>query len=265
MAVVFLLAHFDDEYCATPLILEARSKGEACWFLYVADYRKPAAARRRAQETRRFVRGLGLDPARVLHVGAGCGAWDGRVAEALESALARVREALRNIGPVTRIVTPAWEGGHPDHDCCAAMAAIVAAELGGAVLLHQFGLYNGRRFPRPFYRACSPLPENGPETRVPIGAGAWIRWIAAVGCFPSQTWNWLGLWPSMFMTFATRGGFAFQALDPARILERPHAGRLHYEWMFKTPYARVRAAVDEALAQSPGRATIMKKPATISP
>lgn len=265
MATVFLLAHFDDEYCALPLILQAEAAGEPCWFLYVADYRKAAMAARRLAETRAFLRAFGVPPERAIHVGAGSGVFDGQVAAGIGPALAAVRAALADLPPATRFVVPAWEGGHPDHDSCAAMASVLAAEAGCEVL--QFGLYNGRKFLRPLYRACSPIPENGPVIRVPIPARQWLAWIAAVRFFPSQTWNWLGLWPSMFMTFAERGGFACQRLAPARIRERPHDGRLHYEWMFKTPYATVRAAVDGLLAapQSPGRARIRKKPRVMNP
>jgi LmbE family N-acetylglucosaminyl deacetylase len=262
MSVVFLLAHFDDEYCALPLILEALAAGQACWFLYIADYRDPQNAAVRLAETRAFLGRFGVPAERAIHVGAGSGVYDGQVCDGILPSLARLRAALARI-PVRRIVTPAWEGGHPDHDCCAAMASILGRELAATVL--QFGLYNGRKALRPFYRACSPLPENGLAVGVPLKAGQWLAWFAAVRFFPSQTWNWLGLFPSMFLTFAERRGFAVQTLSPERIRERPHAGRLHYEWMFKTPYARVRAAVDAALAaQRPGRARIRKKPASIS-
>jgi LmbE family N-acetylglucosaminyl deacetylase len=263
MSVVFLLAHFDDEYCALPLILEVLAAGQACWFLYVADYRDPANAAVRLAETRAFLNRFGVPAERILHVGAGSGVMNGRVCEGILPSLARLRAALARVGPVGRLVTPAWEGGHPDHDSCAAMASILGKELNATVL--QFGLYNGRKVMRPFYRACSPLPENGPEIGVPLKARQWLAWLAAVRFYPSETWNWLGLYPSMFLTFAERRGFAVQTLTPDRIRERPHAGRLHYEWMFKTPYARVRAAVDAALAaQRPGRARIRKKPASIS-
>jgi LmbE family N-acetylglucosaminyl deacetylase len=167
------------------------------------------------------------------------------VIDGLEPLLAALRQTLAGLPAVTRFVTPAWEGGHPDHDACALLAARLAAELGGRPIA-QFGLYTGRRFPWPLYRACSPIPENGPATPVRISPREWLRWMAAVRFFPSQAWNWLGLWPAMFLTFASQG-FAVQALAPERVRERPHAGRLHYEWMFRTPYERVRARADALL------------------
>jgi LmbE family N-acetylglucosaminyl deacetylase len=267
MAVAFLLAHFDDEYCALPLILQARAAGEACWFLYVADYRDPRTAARRLAETRAFLASLGVEPGRTIHVGAGSGVLDGQVVKGLDIALARAREALSDLPPVVRFVAPAWEGGHPDHDCCAALAVRLAAERGG-MPVQQFGLYNGRWPMKPLYRACAPIPENGPEVRLALSPRQWLAWIAAVRFFPSQTWNWLGLWPAMFLTFLVRGGFAAQSLSSERIRERPHAGRLHYEGMFRTPYETVRNAVDGMLTapapQRPGRARTRRKPTVIS-
>ena len=58
---------------------------------------------------------------------------------------------------------------------------------------------------------------------------------------------WLGLWPAMFWTYWRRG-FGVQRLAPDRVRERPHAGPLLYERMFKVPYAEVRAAADAFLA-----------------
>lgn len=242
MAVVFLLAHFDDEYCALPLILEAQAAGSACRFVYVADYASAADGRRRLAETRAFLARYDIPPEAVIHAGAGTGALDGQVVRHLSAALPAVRAA---VGRAERMVTVAWEGGHPDHDACAAMATVIAGELG--VPVDQVGLYNGRRIVRPLYRACWPLPQNGPERRIRLSPRQWARWTAGVLFFPSQAWNWLGLWPAMFLTFALRGGFACQRLEPARIRERPHPGRLHYEWMFRTPYEEVRARIDEML------------------
>ena len=41
MAVVYIFAHFDDEYCALPLVAQGVAAGEDQWFLYVADYARP--------------------------------------------------------------------------------------------------------------------------------------------------------------------------------------------------------------------------------
>lgn len=243
MAVVYILAHFDDEYGAWPLVQARARAGADQRFLYVADYAGPAMAATRLAETRAMLADLAIDPAAVRHVGAGTGALDGKVYAALPAALEALRAALADIS-VERIVTLAWEGGHPDHDACAFLAVRLAAELPGRPQIEQFALYQGRGLPGSLFRGCAPIPENGPVERVAVRASDWARYLAAVRFFPSQWRAWLGLWPAMFATFLLRGGYAHQRLDPRRVRQRPHAGPLLYENMFGVPYQTVREALD---------------------
>jgi LmbE family N-acetylglucosaminyl deacetylase len=250
MTVLYILAHFDDEYCAWPLVRAAAREGREQRFLYVADYRTPELAARRFAETRRFLAHLGVDPAEALHVGAGTGALDGRVYAAIEAAYAAVRAAAPK--DIDKIVCTAWEGGHMDHDICALIAATLAAERGRPPI-ETISLYNGPRLPGPMFHGAAPLPQNGPVRRVRVSLAEWFAWMAAVRFFPSQARTWAGLWPAMFWSYAWRG-FGVQTLDPARVRERPHAGALFYERMFKVPYAEVRTAADGFLSRAPGPA-----------
>jgi LmbE family N-acetylglucosaminyl deacetylase len=245
MTVVYVLAHFDDEYCALPLIRRAAAQGREQLFVHVADYRDPHLATRRHRETLAFLAAQGVAAASQIHLGAGSGWWDGELWRHAGAAYTALKAAVP--GPIERVVVPAWEGGHPDHDVCAALGVKLAAERGAAPV-DQIALYQGKGLPWIFYRACSPLAENGPAHEMRLGAGEWARWLAAVGAFPSQLKAWSGLLPAMAMTFARQGTFRYQSLDPARIGERPHDGGLLYERMFKTPYAEVRAAVDRLAA-----------------
>jgi LmbE family N-acetylglucosaminyl deacetylase len=249
MAVAYVLAHFDDEYFAEPLIREQLRAGEDLWFFYVADYRTPALAERRHGESRRYLAHLGADPGRALHTGGGTGAQDGAVHRALAPAYAALAAAAVRAGPIRQVVTTAYEGGHMDHDCCAALASALAREHGAP--LEQFSLYNGLGAPAPLFRAARPLPQNGPVRRVAVQG--WARWMAGVRFFPSQARTWMGLWPMMYASLLA-GGFGVQGLEPARLAERPHAGQLLYERMFGVAYAEVRAALDEFASCGPGPA-----------
>ena len=241
MTIVYVLAHFDDEYCALPLVRRAVAQGREQLFVHVVDYRNPKMAVRRRRETEAFLAGQGVPASAVLHLGAATGWFDGELHRHAGPAYEALKRAVP--GPVERVVVPAWEGGHPDHDICAAMGVKLAAERGGAPV-DQVCLYQGKDLPWILYRASSPLAENGPAREVRLSAGEWARWLAAVGAFPSQLKAWSGLLPGMAMTFARQGCFRYQTLDPKRIGERPHAGGLLYERMFSTPYPVVRAAVD---------------------
>jgi len=249
MATVYVLAHFDDEYAALPLLLRDRREGNSPWLLYVADYASPALANRRLGETRRLITSLGLDPQRVVHVGAGTGVLDGAVHEGLETAHTALAAMLATVGRVERFVVGAWEGGHHDHDACAALTVALARQVSPPIPIEQFSLYNARRAPSPLFRAGAPIPENGPRLKIVLTPGEWFRYAAAVRFFPSQAKTWLGLWPGMFASFLLGGGYHYQSLDPRRISERPHSGPLLYERMFKTPYETVRARLEAFLSR----------------
>jgi LmbE family N-acetylglucosaminyl deacetylase len=241
MTIVHIFAHFDDEFCAWPLIHRALAEGREQRFIHVVDYGSARLAATRRAETVAFLTSQGLPAGSELHLGAGTGWQDGELHRHIEPAYAALKAAVT--GPVERIVCPAWEGGHPDHDVCAALAVRLAADLGG-VPVDQIGLYQGKGLPWIFYRAVTPLSENGPVREIRLKLSEWGRWLAAVRAFSSQFKAWSGLLPAMIATYALQRGFHYQALDPARIGMRPHAGRLLYETMFKTPYGVVRQAVD---------------------
>jgi LmbE family N-acetylglucosaminyl deacetylase len=248
MSVVYILAHFDDEYCALPLIREAAREGLAQRFLYLADYRDARLAQRRLAETRAFLARQGIGPQAVVAIGLGSGAYDQSVHRAVGDLFPALEAAVDGAGPVTRLVVPAWEGGHMDHDACAFMAVRLAARIGAPV--RQFTLYNGPGLGGPLLRGGAPLADNGPGVRLRLSPGEWLGWMAGVRAFPSQLYAWSGIWPAMFFGMAVRRGFCWQALDPERVEARPHSGPLFYERMFKTPYEEVRAALDAALPRA---------------
>lgn len=244
MVVAYILAHLDDEYCALPLIWQARREGLRQLFFYLADYRNPALTARRLGETRRFLARQQIPRADIRHL-AGY-AVDGQVSKAVAPLFARLTAELRGLG-VERLVAPAWEGGHMDHDACAFLAARLSQDLG--VEARQFTLYNGLGRSGPLLRGGAPLAENGAVQRVRVTSAEWLRWMVSVAAFPSQAYAWSGIWPAMFAGYARRG-FGWQRLTAERVLQRPHAGPLFYERMFKVPYAEVRARLDQALPRS---------------
>ncbi|MEH6678063.1 hypothetical protein [Phenylobacterium sp.] len=246
MTVVYILAHCDDEYAALPLILEAQAAGQDQVFLYVAENRGEVADRRLG-ETRAFLADLGLAPESAAYAVSGTEAYDGQVHRHLDACLKQLRERLAAIPHVERFIIAAWEGGHADHDACAAMAAVLAAERGASI--EQFSLYNRRGLSVLPFQACAPIPENGPVRRVRLRPRQWLNWALLVRRYPSQATSWLGLWPSMFAGFALGGGYGVQRLDPARLAERPHDGDLLYERRFGVAYAEVAEAVKALLAR----------------
>src|SRR6266705_1149760 len=71
MTIVYVLAHFDDEYCALPLIRRDLAEGREPLFVHVVDYRIPRMAERRRRETAAFLAGLGIAAQAQIHLGKG--------------------------------------------------------------------------------------------------------------------------------------------------------------------------------------------------
>jgi LmbE family N-acetylglucosaminyl deacetylase len=113
MTVVYVLAHFDDEYCALPLIRRAVAQGREHLFIHVVDYRNPRMGARRRRETVAFLAAQGIPATSQIHLGARTGWWDGELDRHAGPAYEALKAAVP--GPVERVVVPAWEGGHPDH------------------------------------------------------------------------------------------------------------------------------------------------------
>jgi len=245
MTVVYILAHFDDEYCALPMIRQAQREGLDQRFIYLADYRNAALGRRRLAETRGFLQRQGIDASAVLPLGLRTGALDGALHRSVSDLYTRLAQAVGALGDVRRLVVTAWEGGHMDHDVCAFLAVRLAAQIGGPEL-RQFSLYNGPSLPGPLLRAGAPLAENGACKRIALTPREWLSWMASVRAFPSQVYAWSGIWPAMFAGLLRRG-FAWQPLASERVETRPHAGPLLYERLFGVPYEEVRTALDMAL------------------
>ena len=242
MTVLYVLAHFDDEYCALPLIRRDLAQGRDARFIHLVDYPGDSGLHRQA-ETLGFLAGLGVGAGAQQHLGRDTGWLDGEFHRHAKPAYQALAAAAAALPAIERLVTPAWEGGHPDHDVCAAMTVRLAADMGG-LPVDQFSLYQGKGLPWLFFRASRPLPENGPTRDIRLSLREWGCWAWRIRAFPSQLKAWAGLAPAMALTFLVQGAFRYQRLDPARIAERPHAGPLLYERMFATPYATVRAAVD---------------------
>jgi LmbE family N-acetylglucosaminyl deacetylase len=238
VTTLFLLAHYDDEYCALPLILQAKAAGEPMLFCYTTQPPDPAARRRRARETVAFLAHYGAPPPLALAAPAD----DGRSCLALPALCAALEALLAGQPPLDRIVTPAWEGGHVDHDACAVLAVALAAAQKNPCRLEQFSLYQGLGLPGPLFHGGRLLEKNGPPIVIPLTARQWRSYAAAVRFFPSQAGVWSTLWPALVFTWL-RQGYAVQGLDPGRVRQRPHDGPLLYERRGLARYEDVAASV----------------------
>lgn len=244
MTTLFLGAHYDDEFGAWPLIRRARMAGEPVLFAYLAPPRDPDLRARRRTETENFLASLGVGPEALVAFDQPA-AFDGELIRHAPAALEQLAPTL-DCHPPDRLVTVAWEGGHSDHDVCAAIAVALGGRWDAPV--RQYPLYTGEDLVGPLFHGARTLVQAGPPEILKLSAADWRAYAAAVRFFPSQAGVFSTLWPLMFASF-TAHGYRTQALTAKRIRERPHAGSLLYERRGKARYEDL-AAVAARLLES---------------
>ena len=142
---LILIPHPDDEVvgCATAIV-RARAAGAAVSGLYLTTgvpareqlwpwcrKRYAAMIARRREEAERAASALGLSPTDFLD-------WPARTLKShLDEATAAISRALRE-REIDEIWTPAWEGGHQDHD----VTNFLASRFAGKVPVWEFAEYN---------------------------------------------------------------------------------------------------------------------------
>lgn len=248
MTTLLILAHFDDEYCALPLLLATRDRDEP---LILAFNAVPQSDRIRARRLRETVRCLDhFDLKQRVFLGDGADrAFDGQLIDRLDHVFAALLAEL-NDTDLDGIVTPAWEGGHLDHDLCAVLGVALAEHLerrtGLPCPILQFSLYNGAGLPGPFFHGAFPLPENGRTYAIGLRPRAWLEFALAVRFYPSQAGVWSTLWPAAFLNYL-RHGFRVQRLVRTDVARPPHTGPLLYERRGGLAYACVARTVSTFL------------------
>jgi hypothetical protein len=136
---------------------------------------------------------------------------------------------LGNHSSISNIYVPAWEGGHPDHDCLNAIAATLINKGNLKNKGWQFPLYNSKNCPPYLYRIQSILRENGEVKITPITFTNRIRFVRSCLRYPSEWLAWLGLFPFFFFNYIFLGKQLLQPIQINRLEYRPHVGNLYYE------------------------------------
>ncbi|MGQ0673132.1 MAG: PIG-L family deacetylase [Hyphomicrobium sp.] len=248
---MFLFAHQDDEIGVLSEIELTIARGERAVCIYLTNGNwNGADPETRNRESLRVLCSLGVDAEDIHFPGTSSSISDGNLAQSMKHAYGLLYSLLEALGGFGRIVTHAWEGGHQDHDAAHVLGVVAAADFGVLAGSRQFALYRfveGSALP---YRVFVPIGPNGPVTTTGIPLRRRLRYLGNFCIYRSQWRAMLGLVPFIAWDYATGGGQKLQPLSTARILERPHCGRLLYERRHRLSYEEMRAAVTDFLAWS---------------
>ncbi len=225
--LLVLAAHTDDETIGASAAI---GRSEEAWLVYLTDsapkksklrsrrLRREEYAALREAEAQHALRLAGVPPDRILHLGA----TDQEAVFTLDALVTHFLLTVSRIRPEW-IITHAYEGGHPDHDSAAFVAAMVLnlleSQPGGRPTLLEMTSYfaeNERRLSGSF----RPEQDQG-----------WALWLTSEelarkremwACYSSQE-NVLREFP--LEPERLRRAPAYDFLKP------PHPGKLWYEQM----------------------------------
>lgn len=242
-AVLLLLAHNDDEYFASGAIVRELDAGNEVYVVHTTHGSVtgvPSGVRE--AETLAALRRLGIPASRVRNVGRESGTGDGRAI----GNLLRLRVGARDAFPAVRfarVLTVAWEGGHPDHDVTHLIALALAREW--RIPLFEFPLYTQLGAPRPLHRTMRLAPGRPGDRSFRIPVARRFRLFLLFRCYPSQWRTFVGLLPEASWRLLVQGIQPLRAVDTGVQPTRPHDGPLYYEGRFATTYDALVAAFRE--------------------
>jgi LmbE family N-acetylglucosaminyl deacetylase len=227
---LFLFAHQDDEYGVYPVLEDLLARGETIKVIYLTsgtlDGRR---SERRNQESATVLARMGLADCNIHFLGADLALPDGKLHQHVQESARAVLDLLAGEAAPSRIFTPAWEGGHQDHDATYIIACYLAQAFSCLESSRQFPLYHGRGLPGSLWHTFAPLPENGPIQSHPLSWRQRLRYLRYCLQYRSQWRTWLGLYPMYALHLLTRGRQYLQPLSAARLRSAPHPGPSLYE------------------------------------
>lgn len=232
-ATLLLCAHHDDEFFVLPWLKREAAAGTrilAAFLTYGSIY--GADAEVRATESRGVLQSLGVKPDDLLLVGRDADVFDGELPAKAEPAL-RALHAVLGDCKIERILVPAWEGGHPDHDAGQVVGAALARRLGSK--LYEYPAYNGRGLPWHFGRVME-FPDAGGDAQV-MRLGFKEGWWA-VRCgfaYRSQWRSFRWILPGAINKYLLARRLLLRPVPANRDYRlAPHRGQLLYER--RTPF-----------------------------
>ena len=227
---LFLFAHQDDEYGVFPVLEKLVAADEAIDVVYLTSGTldgQPSG--RRNRESAGVLAKIGIPGSRIHFVGTEHGLPDGQLYHHIEAGARAVLNLYADNRTPTRIFTPAWEGGHQDHDATYIIACYLAQSFSCLENSRQFPLYNGHGLVGSLWHTFLPLADNGPVECSRIGWRQRLRYLRYCLAYRSQWPTWLGLYPMYALSLLTRGRQNLQPLRLHRITTPPHPGRCLYE------------------------------------
>jgi LmbE family N-acetylglucosaminyl deacetylase len=235
---VFLLAHPDDDIFVRPIIRRslAASRRPVVVYLTTGAAQNRCDPLVRRKEAISALVSAGVDEVNIHFAGIEGGFPDGMLFDYLEPCFGMILGNLPKRPTDARVISHAWEGGHPDHDAAHLLARGTATHLACLTESVAFPSYRAADAgPVPF-AVCRPLAANGPRCDLRIRLTESLETLAALRHFRSQWLTFLGLGPGLFFQYCVLRSIPLQPLAASCAPRRPMTGpllaekRFHADW-----------------------------------
>lgn len=227
---LFLFAHQDDEYAVYSVLEQLVAQKQPLKLVYLTSGTPGGElSQRRNRESLQVLADIGIAAPEIYFIGADAGIPDAKLCQYLDRAANCVQQLYSATAAPTRIYTPAWEGGHQDHDATYLIACYLARRFDCVATSRQFPLYQGQGLPGSLWHTFAPLSANGAVEATPLSVHQRLRYLRYCLSYPSQWSSWLGLFPMVMLNLFTQGRQYLQPLLLERVAEDPHAGACLYQ------------------------------------
>jgi LmbE family N-acetylglucosaminyl deacetylase len=218
--ILILIPHPDDEVVGCMAAIgRARAGGARVFALYLTEgvpeeselwwwHRRSRRARvaRRIDEADRVAELLGLESAGHQEVASRC------LRQHLEPSLMRIRHAIDRTGADV-VWTPAYEGGHQDHDS----TNFLASQLGDRLPVFEFSEYN---FAGGRIRSQQFFDRTGTEAQILLDDSERAMKVRALSIYRSEAKN---------LSYVRTVQEELRRLPPHDYSKPPHHGRTFYQ------------------------------------
>lgn len=246
-SLLVLLAHNDDEFFISPLLRQEVAAGNRVQVAYLTHGSVYGAdSSQRIAESRSVLTSLGIAADETLFIGEKAHIFDSSLpanAELVYQALIAATSGMH----IDRILTLAWEGGHPDHDATNIIGAALARTLQSELL--EFPAYNACGLPSGLFRVMA-FADTGVDTVIRVislrdGIAAMRRALV----YRSQRRTFLGLSPGAALEYLWHRRQQFRSVPQDRDYSRPpHGGLLLFERRFGINFSQFHAQMRSFLS-----------------
>lgn len=135
---------------------------------------------------------------------------------------------LNNIDSIKKIIVPAWEGGHQDHDATNLIVQKITHKSKFKDKVFQFFLYNAHNISKPFFNVMTPISSKK-YIKFNISLSCICKTLSISFCYKSQWKTFLGLLPGSIFQLVFYRYIPIQKCNFNDLVLPPHEGVLLYE------------------------------------